>query len=164
MNDSRRFLAAKIAVIAAGVAGSVVLTGCSGTSTVSGRLDDARWLPSRAAVTTIATHQVPVYSQRCATKTRTKTTGTGKLKKTSTESYQDCKKVRTGSRSETYTKVLKPAKHSMYCIELDDVNGKRNKDDQWYEVDSATYHKWSGRDEGTKVIKMPYQRSLVSCH
>jgi hypothetical protein len=165
MTDKTRFTLAQAVVTTAGVAGALALTACSGGAvTVSGRLDDTKWIPSERAVTAPATRNVPVYSRQCATKTRSVTTGTGKTRKTSNRSYQDCKNVRTGSRTESYVRTVKAAKPAMYCIELDDVNGHTNKDDQWYEVSWSTYSKWSGKDEGVAVKKMSYQRSLASCH
>jgi hypothetical protein len=163
MTDKTRFTLAKTGVIASGITGAFLLTACGGTSHVSGNLDDTNYLPSRPAVTTLATHQVPVYSRQCTTKYRTVTTGSGSFKKTSTQSYQSCSNVRTGYRTETYTKVLRAAQDAVYCVELDNVGGHKHNDDQWYEVDYSTYHKWSHRPEGAKVNKMPYYRSVAHC-
>jgi hypothetical protein len=164
MTDNTRFTLAKTSVVIAGVAGALTLTACSGGATVSGRLDDTRYVPGRSAVYTTATRTVPTYTRRCTTKTRTKTTGSGKFRKTSTESYRDCQNVRTGSRTESYRKTIEPAKSAIYCVELDDVNGDKDRDDRWYEVDGSTYYRWAGKDEGALVNKMPYRQSRLSCH
>lgn len=157
MNDATRFTLAKMAVTVAGITGALMLTACSGGSaTVSGRLDDTRYVPALSAITTVATHQVPTYTRQCTTKYRTSTTGSGKLKKTSRTSYQDCTNVRTGTHSEHYTRTIRAARSAKYCVELDDVNGRKSQDDQWFEVSSATYHKWAGKPEGLKVKKMSY--------
>jgi hypothetical protein len=161
MTDKTRFTLAKTGVIASGITGAFLLTACGGTATVSGRLDDTRYLPSRPAITVPAIHQVPVYTQQCKTKTKT-VAGSG-LKKSSTKTYQECKKVRTGYRSEHYTRTLRAAQDAVYCVELDNVGGHKHNDDQWYEVSSTTYYKWSHRPEGTKVNKMPYYRSVAHC-
>lgn len=164
MTDKTRFTLAKTGVVATGITGAFLITACSGgTATVSGNLDGTHYLPSRPAVTTIATHQVPVYSRHCTTKSKTVTTGTGKFKKTSSKTYQDCKNVRTGYRTEHYTHVLRGAQSAKYCVELDNVNGHKNKDNVWYEVDASTFHKWAYKHEGAKVRKMPYFQQVFHC-
>ena len=71
-------------------------------------------------------------------------------------------------RSVPDTKVVtdapaKPGKPNLYCVELDNVNGKPNQDDRWFEVSGTTYHEWADKGEGTKVTNMVYLREVDSC-
>lgn len=163
MTQETRFTLAKTGVIASGIAGAFLLTACGGTAHVSGRLSDTYYLPSRPAITTLATHQVPVYTRQCTAKTRTVSSGSGLKKTTSTQTYQDCKNVRTGSRTETYTRVLRAAEDAKYCVELYGVDHNSTSDRHWYEVSSTTYFKWAHRPHGVKVNKMPYYQSVAHC-
>lgn len=157
MNDTTRFLAAKTAVFTAGIAGALALTACSGggTSTVSGRLDDTKYVKSVKAIpakTHKETRKEPKNKRECS-----------RYQKGVCKSYRT---VSDGFRTVTVTVTDKPGssgKAAKYCVELDDVNGHNDQDDQWYEVSWSTYQKWSGKDEGVKVKKMEYQRSLSSC-
>ncbi len=145
-------------VLAAGViGGALLLTGCGGgTSTVSGNLDDVKWVPSVKAVPAVThkTHKTETkYKNVCVAKNKA-----GRCTRSS--------RVKDGTKTVTVTvtdKPAKPSKSAMYCVELDNVNGKRTHDDQWYLVSWSTYSKWSDESEGTKVRKMEYQRSLLKC-
>lgn len=126
------------------------LVGCSGgETTVKGRRDDIRHLPKLQHT---ATRTVTDYRQQCTSKTRPVTSGSGLKKTTGTRTYQDCTKVRAGSHTESYPKV---DREERYCVELDDVNGKRSADDVWFTVSSATYWKAARKHEGDK-FKMSY--------
>ncbi|MFF1713557.1 hypothetical protein [Streptomyces sp. NPDC058268] len=120
---------------------------------VTGLRDDIR---SVAQKTTTATR--PRMVEKCTPSTKrvkhSSTTGTGRNKRTRTwytnEKYNDCKKVQQGT--EKYTKVLRRAR---WCVELDDLNGKRSKDDVWFEVDAATYNSAAAKKEGSKLSFAP---------
>lgn len=153
MNDSTRFTLAKTSVIVAGIAGILSLTGCSSEqSTVSGRLDDTKYVKSVKAV------PAETHTETRREKTKKSCTGTGVKR--------ECKTVDDGYKTVTVTVTDKPGrawKSGMYCVELDDVNGQRSNDDQWYAVSASTYHKWADKEEGVKVKSMPYDRELHSC-
>jgi hypothetical protein len=112
--------------------------------TVSGRKDSVRHL---AAKTTRATR--PHLVRKCASATRqvrhTQRTGTGTHRTTrtwyTTERYQSCKKVRSGT--ETYTRTLRSQR---WCVSLDDV---------WYQVTRATYDEAHGADEHARMEFTP---------
>jgi hypothetical protein len=105
--------------------------------TVSGLRDSVRHL---AAKTTRATR--PHLVRKCTSATRqvrhTQRTGTGTHRTTrtwyTTERYQSCKKVRSGT--ETYTRTVRPQR---WCVSLDNVDGDTARDDVWYQVTPATY-------------------------
>jgi hypothetical protein len=106
------------------------------TDDVFGLRDSVRHL---SAKTVRATR--PRLVKKCSSATRrvrhSARTGTGKRKTTrtwyTTERYQDCKRVRSGT--ETYTRVVRAER---WCVRLDDVNGDTGKDDVWYRVTGAT--------------------------
>jgi hypothetical protein len=122
---------------------AIVLAGCSGddTRTASGRLDDTKYTKAVKAVTTTDTRTVPTYENKCKT-TRSKNRST-----------TSCSRVKTGTKTETYTRTLKPGKSAKWCVELDGVNGR---DDVWFRVSQSTHAKWNDKPEGVKVNKMPY--------
>lgn len=141
MNHRREIL-----VLCSGLFAVTTLAACAGgggatAPTASGRLDDTKHVRGSAAKTTTATRTVPTYTTQC------KTTKVGKSSSTR------CNKVQTGTRTETYTKVLKPSKPAKWCVELDRVNGR---DDVWFRVTADTFNKWHGQREGKKVRRMPY--------
>lgn len=121
--------------------------------TVSGLKDSVRHL---AAKTTRATR--PHLVRKCASATRqvrhTQRTGTGTHRTTrtwyTTERYQSCKKVRTGT--ETYTRTVRPQR---WCVSLDDVAGDTARDDVWYQVTPATYNEAHGADEHARMEFTP---------
>lgn len=123
------------------IAGMLVLTGCSDAGgKVSGNRDDVK---HKSAVAEVS-HTKQVKKTK---KTRT-CSGTGKKKRCS-----------TSSRSNGYKSVKvvdKPGKPALYCVELDNVNGKPTRDDRWYEVTSSVYYKMASKNEGAKVTKMKY--------
>lgn len=69
---------------------------------------------------------------------------------------------KTGTRIETI-EPGKPAKSAMYCVELDNVNGNKDRDDVLFQVNHATYLKWVGANEGVKVTDMSYLREVTTC-
>lgn len=124
------------------VVGTLMLTGCGEDSKVSGLRDDVK---IKSAV----------------------------KEKSHTERVKKTKKVRTCSKGKCTTRTVpdgfknvkvidRYAKAAVYCVELDDVNGKPDDDDQWYEVSVSTYYKWADKGEGAKVTDMKYSVSGCS--
>ena len=76
--------------------------------------------------------------KRCKDDTRQvkHSSGSGKKKRSwyTTEHYQDCTKVRSGT--ENYLRTVRPER---WCVSLDDVGGNKKKDDVWYRVTRSTY-------------------------
>lgn len=114
------------------------------TPTVHGLRDTVRHV---AAKTVRATR--PHLVKKCASATRqvkhTARTGSGTSKKTrtwySTEHYQKCGKVRSGT--ETYTRVVRQER---WCVSLNDVDGDTSRDAVWYQVTRATYNEAAAAD------------------
>jgi len=154
MNDSTRFTLAKFTVVAATFTGLVALTACeSGGGTVSGRLDDVKYVKPVKSVPAV-THK----ETRRERQTRQVCTGTG--------TERTCKTVDDGFKTRTVTvvdKPGKPGKPAMYCVELDAVGNDTTENDRWFKVSSSTYRQWADKEEGVKVSKMPYERELNSC-
>lgn len=130
------------------------LTACGGGSTsgkTSGLFDEGKRIKATKAVAA-----------------KTKQVREPKFKETCTR-YKNgvCKsKMRTPDGFKTVTKTItpgKPAKSALYCIELDNVGGKPNRDDRWFAVSSTTYHKLVRLNEGAKVTNMKYERKLDRC-
>jgi hypothetical protein len=130
------------------------MTACeSSGGTISGRLDETKYVKAVKAVPA-QTHK----ETRREKKTKQSCSGTG--------TKRTCKTVDDGYRTVIVTvtdKPGKPAKSALYCVELDHADNDTTQNDQWFEVDAQTYHKWSGKAEGTKVKKMAYTRTLTSC-
>jgi hypothetical protein len=105
--------------------------------TVFGLRDSIRHVPEETVKDTR-----PHMVKRCTSATRqvrhTERTGTGSRRSTrtwyTTERYQDCGKVRSGT--ETYRRVVRP---EQWCVRLDDVDGDTAQDDVWYQVTRGTY-------------------------
>ncbi|WP_217554772.1 hypothetical protein [Streptomyces sp. GbtcB6] len=84
----------------------------------------------------------PRLVRKCSTATHrvrhTSSSGTGSRRTTrtwyTTERYRSCTKVRNGI--ETYRKTVRTEK---WCVELDDVNGDKRRDDVWYQVNRSVY-------------------------
>lgn len=151
MNRNRRAVASALTATAA----LFVLSSCGsdGGNSVSGNLDDTKF---RAAKFRSAERTVNVTSTRCSNVKVKHTSGSGKAARTWYADERKCKDVKIGTRKEHYRKTVAAAK---WCVELDNINGKKSDDDQWYAVSQATYLKWAGRNEGTKVKNMDYTRS-----
>ncbi|QNJ57691.1 hypothetical protein SEA_KEANU_86 [Streptomyces phage Keanu] len=155
----------KASAIIAGLTATAALglVGCSGDdpAKASGLRDDVKHVKATKAVTKPATRTVVDYRNDCQTKFRTvtKSSGTGTSRRTWTEQepYQDCTKVRVGTHQESYTKTVKAAKPAKWCVELDDVNGDKDADDQWFRVSSGVYADQAAKNEGAKVTDMEYQ-------
>ncbi|QIY97221.1 hypothetical protein HEP87_28565 [Streptomyces sp. S1D4-11] len=121
--------------------------------TVSGLRDSVRHL---AAKTTRATR--PHLVRKCTSATRqvrhTQRAGTGTHRTTrtwyTTERYQSCKKVRSGT--ETYTRTVRPQR---WCVSLDNVDGDTARDDVWYQVTPAAYGKARDADEHARMEFTP---------
>lgn len=122
-----------IAVASAGAV-ALMLTACGEAPKVDGVQDDTR---HRAAVTQRV--QVQDTSRQCASYKNGKCTS--------------WRTVNTGSHWETRT--VRPER---WCVELDNVNGDRGRDDVWFTVSFGTYNDATDRDEGDQVTDMPYQR------
>lgn len=135
-----------------------LLAGCggSGSTTVSGNRDDLRHKLAVHAVTVPSTRVVGVYSKHCTTTHGSKTVGSGKKRHSMRTTSTKCKNVKTGSKTESYRKTVKPGKPALYCVELDNVNGSKKNDDVWYTVTSTTYYEATRKDEGDKVKRMSY--------
>jgi len=140
--------------VAAGLAATALLAlaGCSGggSAKVSGLRDDVKTIKAVKAVPA-KTHAVSSTKQERYCTSRKN----GSCKAWGT---------RTVPTTKTVTDVpAKPGKPAMYCVELDNVNGKPTRDDRWFEVSSATYAKMAKLNEGAKVTNMKYHRELTAC-
>lgn len=137
-------------LVAVALSSAVLVAACSShEALVKGKLDDLRHRPAKTGPV-----QVPTYTQKCRTTTQTRTTTTfvnGKTR-TSTKVVPVTKCNRTKSGVKTVTQVIRPEK---WCIELDNVNGKKNADDRWYSVKSSDYATARDFNEGD-VIRFPY--------
>lgn len=144
-NEARSANRRLIAVLAGGSATAVlILSGCSGGDTkVRGLRDDLRVIPAVREVS----HTV--------TKTKTKKVCTS-YKKGKCTSW-----VTRPDGVKTEKVIDRHGRSAVYCVELDNVNGKPTRDDRWYTVDAGTYWKAHGKDEGDK-IKMHYLHE--GCH
>lgn len=131
--------------VAAGIGAALALglIGCSGGSggKVSGLRDDVK---HKSAVSEQS------HTERKA-KSRRSCSGSGKKK--------SCRTVTNGYKN---VKVIdRHSKPALYCVELDNVNGNKDDDDQWYEVTSSVYYKMADKNEGAKVTSMKY--SVTGC-
>lgn len=131
-----------------------VLASCGGGgNSVSGNLDDTK---HKAVKFKSAVRSVDVTRKQCSSARVKHTSGSGKTKRTWYANETKCRNVKVGTRTERYRKTVSAAK---WCVELDNVNGKKSDDDQWYTVSQVTYLKWSDRDEGIRIKDMGYLRS-----
>jgi len=137
----------RIPAVSAALLATVLLAACEGDTEplpeVTGRLDLVSHKPSKPAVTVPDTRQVPTFTQQCQTKTRTSTVNG----KTTVSTYQDCKKVRTGTRTESYNRTITAAKPARWCAMVDGV---------WYSVPANVHAELLGKDLGTKVKGVQY--------
>lgn len=125
-------------VVKAALCGAVFvgLVGCSGASVVPkpvyGDRSDIRYLEKQ-------TEQVKEkqYKNEC---TKRNTNGTCKT----------WKKTYTGTK--VVTKVLR---NETWCVQLDNLNGKRRKDNRWFTVTSTVYLKAAGMVEGKRISFTP---------
>lgn len=147
--------------ILAGTTATLVLSlaACSGSdkpSKASGLFDEVKSAKAVAAVREVShneTKRVPKTKSECASKN----------KKGVCTSYRT---VPDGFKTETkkvVDKPGKPAKPAMYCVELDNVNGDKDRDDVTFEVGYSTYAKYTEHNEGAKVTDMKYTREVSSC-
>jgi hypothetical protein len=135
-----------VAILAVGAA----LAGCdSEPRTVSGVLYDTRHV---AEQTRAATRPHMVKRCHSATKRVRHTSGSGAAKRTwyTNEPTTVCTRVRQGT--ETYREVVRPER---WCIELNDVNGKKTKDFLWYRVSRNMYNRTSGVKAGSHLTIEP---------
>ncbi|MEU6192762.1 hypothetical protein [Streptomyces sp. NPDC047061] len=128
-------------------------TGSASDDTVHGLKDSVRHVAAR---TVRATR--PHLVRKCSTATRrvrhTSSSGTGSRRTTrtwyTTERYRSCAKVRSGT--ETYRKTVRTEK---WCVELDDVNGDKRRDDVWYEVGRSVYGDARAADDRARLEFSP---------
>ncbi|MEU9455966.1 hypothetical protein [Streptomyces sp. NPDC048277] len=149
-----------IAALGACSGGTGTASGGSGAGndddTVRGLKDSVRHI---TATTTRATR--PHLVKRCSTATRrvrhTSGSGSGSRRRTrtwyTTERYRSCTQVQRGT--ETYRKTVRPEE---WCVELDDVNGDRKRDDVWYRVSRQTYGDALGADDRARLEFVPTGR------
>lgn len=121
----------------AGTSAALVLglVGCSGGSTeVKGKRDDLRQIAAK--VEKSHTEVKPNKVRECAAK----------------DKKGNCTRWREVTRGTKSVKVVdSPAKPAVWCVELDNVNGKSTRDDRWYEVTSTVYQDMADKNEGDKV-------------
>ncbi|MFJ9081884.1 hypothetical protein ACIRL3_05675 [Streptomyces sp. NPDC102384] len=122
------------------------------TDKVTGVRDGVRHVTRR---TTRSTR--PHLVKKCRTDTRrvrhTKRSHGRTKTSYTTKKVRDCHKVRRGT--EKYTRVLRAER---WCVRLDDVNGKRSVDDQWFRVNSTVYGRVQGEDDRAKVTIQPLRK------
>lgn len=127
---------------------TAVLAACGGDSepeTVTGIRDSVRHVTPQTVRDTrprmvrncVSDSREVKHSKRSNGKTKTWYT---------TEKYQNCTKVRRGT--ESYTRVVR---RERWCVELDDVGGRSDRDDVWYRVRPSVYDEVRAADERTKV-------------
>lgn len=122
-------------------------------STVHGLKDTVRHVTVKTARATR-----PRRISKCSTATRrvrhTSGTGTGSRRTTRTwytsERYRSCTEVRSGT--ETYRRTVRTEK---WCVELDDVNGDRARDDVWFQVGTTDYGAARTADEHARLEFTP---------
>jgi hypothetical protein len=122
-------------------------------STVHGLKDTVRHVTVKTVKATR-----PRLVSKCSTATRrvrhTSSSGTGSRRTNrtwyTTARYRSCTKVRSGT--ETYRKTVRTEK---WCVELDDVNGVRTRDDVWYQVSSSVYGAARTADEHARLEFVP---------
>lgn len=126
----------KALVVPATALALAVVVGCSGGSaSVKGKRDDLRRIPAVQEISHTVSDRVAKSKQLC--------TGTGTKRR--------CSTVPDGFRTVNRRVVDRVGHSTVYCVELDDVNGKRSRDDRWYTVTSAVYFKMADKHEGDKV-------------
>ncbi|MER5789872.1 hypothetical protein [Streptomyces sp. NPDC001980] len=122
-------------------------------NSVHGLKDTVRHITAK---TTRATR--PRLVKECSTATRrvrhTSSSGTGSRRKTrtwyTTERSRSCTKVHSGT--ETYRKTVRTEK---WCVELDDVNGDKRRDDVWYRVGRSVYGDALAADDHARLEFSP---------
>ncbi|MEU9245038.1 hypothetical protein [Streptomyces shenzhenensis] len=134
-------------------------TGSSGGAS-SARDDTVRGLKDTVRHVTRKTTRAtrPRLVRKCSTGTHrvrhTSSSGTRGRRTTrtwyTTERYRSCAKVRSGT--ETYRKTVRTEK---WCVELDDVNGDKRRDDVWYQVSSSDYGDARTADDHARLEFVP---------
>jgi hypothetical protein len=136
---------------------TLLLSACgSPPDRVSGLRDDVRHITRLSK-----TDSRPRTVNECKPRTRQKkhsSTSTSHGRKTkrtwyTTETYQDCQKVRHGT--EHFSHVVRA---EGWCVELDDVGGDSAKDDIWYRVSHSTYEEAVKVREGGQLTFKPLKR------
>lgn len=147
------FTAVRAPLAVAFLVGALTACGSLGERTVSGLRDDVQYWPEK----TVADRRPHMVKQCTIGNERVKhtsSTGSGKSRRTqswyTTERRQSCKNVQKGT--ERYNRVVR---HTRWCVELDNVNGKSSRDDRWFEVNASTYHTAVNTKEGDKLSFTP---------
>lgn len=124
---------------------ALTLTGCFGGDDEGGKASGLRDDVKHTA-----------YKAGKPAKTHTKTTTGTKRQCTGTGTKRVCTTV-PDVKTETVTdRPAVPAKPAKWCVELDDVNGNQDDDDQWFTVTSGVYADQVTKNEGAKVTDMKY--------
>lgn len=137
--------------LSAAASASLLIAACSDhTALVEGRLDDLRHLPAKTDRV-----KVPTYNTSCRTVTRTQTRTTYVNGKSSTRTVTvpvtECTKTKSGIKWASVE--VRP---ETWCIELDNVNGKKDADDRWFRVNLDDYDAAREINHGS-VIRFPYR-------
>lgn len=138
----------KMNAVAVGTTALVLsLTGCFGGDDeggkASGLFDEVKHSAYKAGKPA-KTHT------RTVTGTKQQCTGTGTKRVCTT-----VPDVKTETVTDRPAVAAKPAK---WCVELDDVNGNKDDDDQWFTVTSEVHGAHADKNEGAKVTDMKYLR------
>lgn len=154
MKDVARFTAGYAGLAVTTALGLMVLSACSSEpQKTSGLLDEVKY---SGAVKSVPAKTHTDTRREAKTKRSCSGSGTKKTCSTVPDGFKTIKVVVTD-------KPAKPGKSAIWCVELDNVNGKPNEDDRLFEVSWETYSKWENEGEGTKVTDMVYVRSVASC-
>jgi hypothetical protein len=99
----------------------------------------------------------PHYVKKCDTETRKvrhskRSNGRTRTWYT-TKKVRDCERVRKGT--ESYRRVVRPER---WCVRLDDVGGRKNRDDVWYRVQPADYSRVNSAADRAKVSIEPISK------
>lgn len=159
MRNSTRFTLSYAGLATATALGLMALTGCGSSETpkTSGIFDEVKYTGAVKPVKA-KTHQDS--RQQAETERYCKV----KKKNGTCKTYGTRKTGRTVTVSVTVTDApAKPGKPAIWCVELDNVEGNPEADDQLFEVSWKTYSKWENKPEGAKVTDMEYDRSLSKC-
>ncbi|MGW1976470.1 hypothetical protein [Streptomyces sp. NPDC001889] len=123
------------------------------TESVKGLRDDVRHVAKKTENAT-RPHMVTTCTTVPKRVKHTSSSGSGKRRTTrtwyTTEQSKSCTTVEQGT--ETYKRTVRPER---WCVELDDVNGDRNRDDVWFRVTPDTYDKTLATPEGDLVEITP---------
>lgn len=133
-----------------------IVTACAMSNTtdkVTGMRDDVHHVTQKIGPAT-RPHMISICKNRTKRVPHTSTsrtkTGTTTRTWTTTETVRDCHREQRGV--ENYTRITRSER---WCVELDNVNGKKRRDDVWFQVDPRTYATALAADEGQKLTFTP---------